>query len=64
MVSLNKITNDEKSLFVLGSIEAKDLESHKDAMIYIDGYSDISLENFLNLFGLNEKDKERVMVVY
>ncbi len=54
----------EKSLYVLGEVSSKDLERYEDAQIYIDGYSDISLENWLNLFGLNEKDKERVSVVY
>ena len=40
------------------------LSGYDDAQIYIDGWADISLENWLNLFGCNEKAKERVGVVY
>ncbi len=62
----------QKYLYVLGEIspeqwetvETKNFLSLQETQIYIDGYSDISLENWLNLFGLNEKDKEQVTVVY
>ncbi len=62
-----------KFLYVLGEISLDKWETVgtnpcvcpiDECQIYIDGYSDISLENWLNLFGLNEKDNEWVAVVY
>ncbi len=58
----------QKYLYVLGEISPEQWDPIRintdECQIYIDGYSDISLENWLNLFGLNEKDKEQVAVVY
>ena len=54
----------EEFLYVLGEIDPDTLSGYDDAQIYIDGWADISLENWLNIFGFNEKDKERVGVVY
>ena len=54
----------KQNVYVLGEITEEDLVKYHEPQIYIDGWADISLENWLNLFGLNEKDKERVRVVY
>ena len=59
-----KNAEGEEFLYVLGEIAPDNLSGYDDAQIYIDGWADISLENWLNLFGCNEKGKERVGVVY
>ena len=61
---LVKNAEGEEFLYVLGEIDPDNLSGYDDAQIYIDGWADISLENWLNLFGCNEKAKERVGVVY
>ena len=48
-------------LYVTGDIDAKQLEEYEDAKINVDGYADISLENWLNLDAINRKN---VFVVY
>ncbi len=61
----------EKFLYVLGEISPEQWENavkmqnvaslQNDCQIYIDGYCDISLENWLNL---QARQKENITVVY
>ena len=39
----------DNEIYLLGEITQEDLEPYKDLKINIDGWSDISLENWLNL---------------
>ncbi len=51
----------DKELYILGNIESKELKNFLPNKINIDGYSDIYLENWLNLDVLG---KENINVVY
>ena len=50
----------EGDYYVLGQCQ-KDLTSIKSQYLYIDGYAEIKLENWLNMLGL---DKENVEIIY
>ncbi len=51
----------DDTIFVLGNISTNIVEDMKDKMIYIDGYSDISLEYWLNL---NISNRDNIKIVY
>ncbi len=51
----------DDTIFVLGNISSSIVEDMKDKMIYIDGYSNISLEHWLNL---NIANRDTIKIVY
>ncbi len=51
----------DDTIFVLGNISTNIVEDMKDKMIYIDGYSNISLEQWLNL---NIANRDNIKIVY
>ena len=57
----DKLYKAHGEIYLLGRVSAEELGSYKDLKINIDGWSDISLENWLNL-GVSEK--ENIAAVY
>ncbi|AJI47946.1 hypothetical protein [Francisella philomiragia] len=57
----DKLYKADNEIYLLGSVDKSELEKYKDLKINVDGYSDLDLENFLNL---GVTDKDNVSVVY
>ena len=57
----NVLYEADNELYVVGNITADALAEYHDRKINVDGYADISLENWLNLDIIN---KDRIIVVY
>ncbi|MBK2112061.1 site-specific DNA-methyltransferase [Francisella tularensis subsp. novicida FSC159] len=57
----DKLYKADNEIYLLGSVDKPQLEIFKDLKINVDGYSDLDLEDFLNL---GVTDKDNVSVVY
>nr|AAP83349.1 unknown [Francisella tularensis subsp. novicida] len=57
----DKLYKAGNEIYLLGSVDKSQLEIFKDLKINVDGYSDLDLEDFLNL---GVTDKDNVSVVY
>ena len=57
----DKLYKADNEIYLLGKIDREKLEPYKDQKINIDGWSDISLENWLNL---DVGNKENITIVY
>ena len=57
----DKLYQADTEIYLLAEVTQEDLEPHKELKINIDGWSDISLENWLNL---DVGNKENITVVY
>ena len=51
----DKLYKAGDEVYLLGEVSAEELESYKELKINIDGWSDISLENWLNLGGQTKR---------
>ncbi len=57
----DRLYKADNEIYLLGSVDKSQLEIFKDLKINVDGYSDLDLEDFLNL---GVTDKDNVSVVY
>ena len=61
VIEEDKLYQADNEIYVLGEVLGEKLEEYKNLKINIDGWSDISLENWLNLDII---DKENITVIY
>ena len=57
----DKLYKADDEMYILGEVNPEELEKYKDLKINVDGWSDISLENWLNL---EVGQKDNITVVY